>query len=104
MFTRRTISICMVAVAVTAFMGRAALAEDKVHEGTVVSVEKDKLTMAVKTDDKKHTHVIGTDVKITLDGKTAKLEELKAGYQVKVTTDEKGAVTKVDAMTKPKTP
>ncbi len=104
MFTRRTISLCMVAFAVTAFAGRAALAEDKTHEGTIVSVEAHKFTMTGKTDEKKHSHDVGKDVKITLDGKTAKLDELKAGHHVKVTTDAKGVVTKVDATSKAKTP
>ena len=70
------------------------------HEGTVVKAEDGKLTMTDKDNKNKHTHNIGPDAKITVDGKEGKLTDLKAGYEVKVTIEKKGTenvVTKVDA-------
>jgi hypothetical protein len=65
------------------FTAQAALAEDKQHDGTVVKAGDGKLTMVTKGN--KHTHEIGKNVKITLDDKPAKLEDLKDGYQITVT-------------------
>jgi hypothetical protein len=100
---RRVLPVFVALMAMGLFAARTALAEDMTHEGVVVKVEEGKLTMTDKTDKKEHSHDIGKDVKITLDGKTAKLADLKAGYTLKVTTDAKKMVTKVEAMTaKPK--
>jgi hypothetical protein len=66
------------------------------HEGKVVKTAEGKLTMKGK-DDKEMTHDISKDAKIMVDGTAAKLEDLKAGQEITVTTDDKGVVTKVDA-------
>lgn len=98
----RVLPVFVALMAIGLFAAKAAVAEDMTHEGVVVSVAEGKLTMTDKTDKKEHSHDIGKDVKITLDGKASKLADLKAGYTVKVTTDAKKAVTKIDAHTKPK--
>ena len=70
------------------------------HEGKVVKVDGTKLTMTDKEGKKEHTHVIPADAKITLDGKEAKLSDLKAGAKLKVTTEKKGdkiQVVKIEA-------
>ena len=72
-------------------------AYDKVHEATVVKAGDGKITLTFKGDDKKHTHDVAKDAKITLDGKTVKLEELKEGFPVKVTMDDEFVVTKIHA-------
>jgi sporulation protein YlmC with PRC-barrel domain len=59
------------------------------HEGTVVSATDGKLTMTDAAGENQHSHQIGRDVKITLDGERANLEALKKGHHVKVTTVEK---------------
>ena len=59
------------------------------HEGKVVKVDGTKLTMTDKEGKNQHTHTIPADAKITLDGKEAKLEDLKVGAKVKVTTEKK---------------
>ena len=54
---------------------------------------------------KKHDHILAKDATVLdLDGKECKLEDLKAGFSVKVSTqqDEK-TVTKVEATSKDKT-
>lgn len=76
--------------------------KDAVHEGHVVKVADGKLTM-VGADKKEATHPVAKDAKVTLDGKDAKLEDLKKHTPVKVTMKEEGGkhtVTKIEATTK----
>ena len=81
-------------LALVAGYSRAA---DKIHDGTVVSVAEGKLVMADKDGKNEHTHSIGPTAKITLDGKEAKLADLKKGDTVKVTAGDDGKVTAVAA-------
>lgn len=99
----RVPSLAFLAVALVALAGlplRAA--DDKVHEATVVKAGDGKVTLTFKGDDQKHTHDVAKDAKITLDGKKAKLEDLKEGFPVKVTMDAKFVITKVEAKSKGK--
>jgi hypothetical protein len=84
----------MFAVAVLAQTTKAA---DKTHEGFVVSVADGKLTMADKDGKNEHTHEIAATTKITLDGKAAKLADLKKGDSLKVTAGADGKVSAVEA-------
>jgi hypothetical protein len=56
----------------------------------VVSVTADKLVMKGKARDgveaKEHTHTLAAKAKVTCDGKVCKLEDLKPGQRVRVTT------------------
>ena len=95
--------LAAVAVALVALAGLSLLAaDDKVQEATVVKAGDGKITLTFKGDDEKHTHDVAKDAKITLDDKKAKLEELKEGFPVKVTMDDKFVVTKIDAKSKKK--
>lgn len=99
---RRTL-FALAAVAFVVFASPALADDEKpgTHEGKVVKVEKDKLTMTGK-DGKEHSHTIPADAKISCDGKECKLEELKAGTGIKVTTEKKGdkvVVTKIEGKT-----
>jgi hypothetical protein len=98
----RVLSLSLAALALVLFLSQASLAADKVHEGTVVKAGDGKLTMTDKQGNE-HSHAIPATAIITCDGKDCKLEDLKAGYSVKVTTaeDEK-TVSKVEATTKNK--
>jgi uncharacterized protein YdbL (DUF1318 family) len=88
------VALSMVAVLAVAAAATQA-AEEKKHEGTVVSAADGKLVMT-DADDKEHSHDIADTVKITRNGKKAKLTDLKAGDKVTVTT--KGdEVTAIDA-------
>lgn len=81
----------------------ALAADENTHEGLVVKVADGKLTMTDKDGKKEHTHNLAKDARITLDGKAAKLEDLKKGFKVKVTTEGKGenaTATKIEADTK----
>ena len=99
----RALSLSLAALALVLFLSQTSLAADKVHEGTVVKAADGKLTMKDKLG-KQHSHIIPATAEITLDGKASKLEDLKAGFSVKVSTqqDEK-TVTKVEATSKDKT-
>ncbi len=83
------------ALIVVTGMVLSAVAADK-HEGKVVDTAKGKLTMTDMDGKNKHTHDVADSTKITLDGKTAKLADLKSGYTVEVTID-KGAATAISA-------
>ena len=91
-----------VALALALFVSQPVCADDKAHEGKVVKASDGKLTMTFKGDEKKHTHEVAKDAKITLDNKPAKLDDLKEGYHVKVTLDAKHVVTKIEAHSKAK--
>ena len=75
-------------------------ADDKVHEATVVKAGEGKITLTFKGDDSKHSHDVAKDAEITLDGKKVKLEELKEGFSVKATMDDKFVVHKIEAKSK----
>jgi hypothetical protein len=94
----RTLLLATVAFAVAALTTAPARAdhEGKEAEGHVVKVEGGKITVAGK-DKKEHTHEVAKDAAITLDGKKAKLEDLKPHMHVKVTMNDKHTITKLDA-------
>ena len=100
--SRRSLLVFLAAIAAALFAFQPAFADDKPHEGTVVSAGDGKLTMTFKGDAKKHTHDVAKDSRIALDGKAAKLEDLKAGFHIQVTMDDKHVVTKIDAHSKAK--
>ena len=87
----------VVVFALAALVCGNAVAADKTHEGTVVSAAAGKLVMVDKDGKNEHTHMVGATTKVTLDGKAAKLEDLKKGDTVKVTTDEGGKVSAIAA-------
>ena len=101
---RRTFAL-LAAVALVAWVAPVYGEEEEkagTHEGKVVKVEAGKLTMSDKEGKNQHTHAIPADAKITLDGKAAKLEDLKAGQAVKVTAEKKGdkvVVVSIEAKT-----
>lgn len=76
--------------------------DEKSHEGTVVKAGKGKLVMTFKGDAKKHTHDVAPKAKITLDGKTAKLEDLKEGFHIAVQMDDQHVLTSIQAHSKAK--
>jgi uncharacterized protein (TIGR03000 family) len=63
----------------------APQASGDTHEGTILSFSNGKLEM---TDPQqgKHSHQLGPDAKIFIDGKEAKSEDLKANMKVTITT------------------
>ena len=69
------------------------------HSGLVVSAGEGKLTMTDKDGKNEHTHDVALDAKVSCDGKACKLEDLKKGTAIKVTTKDKKAI-KIEATKK----
>jgi hypothetical protein len=100
-----TLAMAVLAVALFLCVPMAVLAADEdTHEGKIVSASKDKLVMTGKDGKTEHTHTVAPDATITCNGKDCKLEDLKEGYSVKVTTKkgDKTVATKIEARTKDK--
>jgi predicted regulator of Ras-like GTPase activity (Roadblock/LC7/MglB family) len=98
MLRRSFVVAAMAAVVLWGAQSVAAQEKAGTHEGKVVKAEAGKLTMTDAAG-KEHAHTVGADAKVTFDGKECKLEDLKAGTKVKVTTEKKGdkiVVTKVE--------
>ncbi len=55
-------------------------------DGKVVSITGDKLETTCGVG-KQHCHTLAKGAKVTCDGKPGKVTDLKAGTQVKITTD-----------------
>jgi hypothetical protein len=92
-------------LALAVVVGQAAIAADdkaNTHEGKIVMAGNSMLTMTDENGANRHSHKVGADCKITCDGKVCKLEDLKEGYHVKVTTkgDEKNMAIKIEASSK----
>ena len=75
----------------------AAEKDTKTHDGLVVSVSEGKLVMTGNDGKNEHTHAVVATTKITLDGKSAKLADLKKGDSIKVTTAGDDTVMMVEA-------
>jgi len=103
----RSLMSLLVVLAIGVFV--SANAEDKgdkgdkgeVHTGVVVSAGSGKLSMTGE-DGKEHSHDIGADVKVKIDGEEAKLEDLKAGDKIRVRTREGKVVAVMKGKGKPK--
>ena len=95
--------VALVAVAALAIFSGVSLAEKDdagdTHSGVVVSAADGKLTMTDKDGKNEHSHDVAADAKISCDGKECKLEDLKKGTSVKVTTKDKKAI-KIEATKK----
>jgi hypothetical protein len=99
----RFVSLFAIIVGSALIASQAGLAgEDNEHEGMVVKAGQGKLIMTLKGDTKAHTHDVDPKAKITLDGQTVKLEELKKGLHVHVRMNDKHVVTSLRAHSKDK--
>lgn len=86
-------SICLL----LAYAPASVADEKKTHEGTVVSAGNGKLVMT-GTDGKEHSHDIGPDVVVTVNGKMGTLESLTKGMHIRVMTDAAGTVVAVSTV------
>jgi hypothetical protein len=91
----RTLAFSLASLALVLLAATSVPAGDKTapgdrHDGTVVSVTAEKLVMKGKAKDgeaaKEHTHMLAENAKVTCDGKACKLQDLKAGQKIRVTT------------------
>jgi hypothetical protein len=99
--TRRSLFVALAALALTAWVSGVTVAKEEAkdsntHEGTVVSATATQLVMADK-DGKEHSHDFGTTAIVTLNGKDAKLTDLKKGDKIKVTMGADKKVSKIEA-------
>jgi hypothetical protein len=81
-------SLLVAVVALCALSARIAVAEEVKCEGTIAKIEGNNVT--VKTADAQHELTAGPATRITLDGKAAKLSDLKPGFKVRCTADKEG--------------
>lgn len=94
--------VAFVAMAALAVFAGTSLAKEEAgdtHSGVVVSAGEGKLTMSDKDGKNEHTHDVAATAKVSCDGKECKLEDLKKGASVKVTTKDKKAI-KIEASIK----
>jgi hypothetical protein len=100
----RILGLVVAVAALVLALGSVSVAADKkdknTHTGTLVSVTGNDFTMTAKG--KEHKHTLAADAKVTCDGKTCKLDDLKAGTTIAVTTREgdNRMATRVVATTK----
>lgn len=92
----------LVAVAVTVPALGTAAGDEKpnVHEGKLVRLAEGKLVMTDKDGKNEHSHFVAKDMKVTLDGRDAKPDDLKPGHVIRVTTgkrDDKVLVIQIEA-------
>lgn len=97
----KTLPLLLAIVCLTITMSQSVFGHDKA-EGTFVQVKDGKLTLTSKGSDKKNTFDIAKDSTVSLDGKAAKLDDLKEGFTIVVMLGEKHVVTKIEALSKPK--
>lgn len=87
--TRLAMALLMVAaMAFTCATVLAQAGDTVTHEGSIVKVEKDQMT--IKSADAQNVITLTPTTKYTLDGKAAKLEDLKPGFKVKTTCKKEG--------------
>jgi hypothetical protein len=106
----RTLALSLASLTLVLFAGTSSPAGEKTgdrHDGTVVSVTAEKLVMkgSIKAGEeaREHTHMLADDAKVTCDGKVCKLQDLKAGQKIRVTTAKSGdriMATRVEALLK----
>jgi hypothetical protein len=83
----RLFSLCL-GLCVALVLGVAdakAVVKDDTFDGKVVSVTADKLTWNADLDKKDYTTTLTADGKVLVDGKEAKLADLKPGMKIKIT-------------------
>jgi hypothetical protein len=88
----RVLSLFLLGAALAVVLGAPLVAQEKAgkntHEGTFVSAKGDDFTMEDKAG-KEHKHTLALDGKVfSLDGKECKLNDLKKGERIRVTTKE----------------
>ena len=83
MFSVGALALALLAVSSSAFAAKKA--DKATHDGKVVSITDDNLVMASKSGEE-HSHTLSADAKLTLDGITCKIADLKPGMRIRVTT------------------
>jgi hypothetical protein len=83
--------LMLVAMGTVALANAApALAADDIHEGKVLSVSDNKISVLDNRDGETETFTVNADTKITRDGKPAKLRDILAGDKAKIIASGEG--------------
>ena len=96
---QKVLSVFFVTLALTVWTSTPTWAAD-MHQGKVVEVSPDKLTMTDMAGKNQHAHEVAADAAITCEGKKCGLTNVKVGDMVTVTTDMKDGktvATKIEA-------
>src|SRR5579864_7239267 len=102
----RALPLSLVALGLALFVGASVIADEakkvqrgNVHKGTVVSVTADQLVMKDQPKDgaeaKEWTYKLADNAKVMCDGQKCKIEDLKSGQKVRVTTKKGDSQTAV---------
>jgi hypothetical protein len=94
---RQMFLVAVSAVALALWISPSTFAADESHDGTVVAVADGKVTMTATGSKDEHSHAVAADAKITLNGKEARLTDLKKGDKIKVTMGADKKATKIEA-------
>ena len=86
----KLISSLLVVVAITALVARSVYGADEIHEGKVLAVGTDTITVRDERDGDDDMFVVNSQTKITFNGKSAKLNQVSAGDRAKVTATQMG--------------
>lgn len=78
-----------VVVAIAALIVRTAYAADEIHEGKVLAVGTNTITVHDDRDGDDDKFAVTSETKITYNGKPAKLNDISAGDRAKVTSTQK---------------
>ena len=94
----RFAAILLAALAIS-IAAHPAYAHEK-DEGIVVKAGQGKLVLKIK--EREVTREVAKEAPVTIDGKPARLEDLKEGFHVAVALGAKHLATKIDAHSKAK--
>jgi len=86
----KLISGLLVVIAITVIIAKSVYGADEIHEGKVLAVSSDTITVRDVRDGDDDVFVVNSQTKITFNGKPAKLSEVSAGDQAKVTATQLG--------------
>ncbi len=92
-------AFAVLALALLVSASAVVAGEKNTHQGKVVSVKGQTLTMEGKNG-KEHKHDVVANAKITCDGKDCKLGDLKTGQVILVTLDDTDRATRIQAFLK----
>jgi hypothetical protein len=79
----------LVVLALLMLVTAPAMAALDMLEGTVIAADEGKLIMQDQDGKRMHTLDIASEVKVTRDGREARLENLMAGDWAKITTEKR---------------
>lgn len=101
MFSKSIPFFLVVVASLVLFANQPAMAHDKA-EGTVVEAKEGKLTFVPKGKEKSSMYEFAKEATITVDGKSAKIGDLKKGFVVTMSLGEQHVIKSVVAVSKAK--